>query len=69
MKASPIPGTTSTPVAGLGDDAFYTTIAQYTVLYVKKGQIVYLFKVYGVQDKEKQMSVEKTLAQNALAKL
>lgn len=64
-----VPGTTTTPTSGLGDDAFYTTIAQYTVLYVKKGQTVYLFKVYGVQDKAKQMSTEKTLAHHALAKL
>jgi hypothetical protein len=69
MKTSPLPGTTSTPAAGLGDDAFYATIAKYTVLYVKKGQTVYLFKVYGVQSQEKQMSTEKTLAQHALAKL
>ena len=66
MKASPMPGTTNTPATGLGDDAFYTTVAQYTVLYVKKGQTVYLFKVYGVADKAKQMSAEKTLAQDAL---
>ncbi len=69
LKASPLPGTASTPAAGLGDDAFYTTVAQYTVLYVKKGQTVYLFKVYGVQDKAKQMSAEKKLAQDALARL
>jgi len=69
IKASPVPGTVNTPVGGLGDDAFYTTVAQYTVLYVKKGQTVYLFKVYGVQDKAKQMSAEKKLAQDALAKL
>ena len=69
LKASPLPGTASIPAPGLGDDAFYTTVAQYTVLYVKKGQTVYLFKVYGVQDKAKQMSAEKKLAQDALAKL
>jgi hypothetical protein len=69
MKASPVPGTTNTPASGLGDDAFYTTVAQYTVLYVKKGQTVYLFKVYGVQDKAKQMSAEKTLALDALKQL
>jgi len=30
---------------------------------------VYLFKVYGVKDLAKQTSAEKTLAQDALAKL
>jgi len=69
MKASPLPGTTTLPAPGLGDDAFYTTVAQYTVLYVKKGATVYLFKVYGVKDQAKQMSAEKTLAQDALAHL
>ena len=63
MKAGPLPGTTITPASGLGDDAFYVTLAQYTVLYVKKGQTVFLFKVYGVSDQAKQMSAEKTLAQ------
>ncbi len=67
IKAGPLPGTTITPAGGLGDDAFYATLAQYTVLYVKKGQTVFLFKVYGVADKAKQMSAEKTLAQAALA--
>ena len=69
MKTAPLPGTTTTPVGGLGDDAFYATIAQYVVLYVKKGQTVYLFKVYGVKDQGKQMSAEKTLAGDALQKL
>ena len=69
MKTAPLPGTTATPVAGLGDDAFSATIAQYVVLYVKKGQTVYLFKVYGVKDPAKQLSAEKTLAGNALQRL
>jgi len=64
-----VPGTKNTPVSGLGDDAFYTTVAQYVVLYVKKGQTVYLFKVYGVKDPAKQMSAEKTLAGDALSRL
>jgi hypothetical protein len=70
MKAGgTLPGTTTTPVSGLGDDAFYATIAQYVVLYVKKGQTVYLFKVYGVKDQAKQMSAEKTLAGDALKRI
>ncbi|HET9036266.1 MAG TPA: hypothetical protein VFN45_08670 [Myxococcaceae bacterium] len=69
IKSNPMPGTTTTPASGVGDDAFYATIAQYVVLYVKKGQTVYLFKVYGVKDSAKQMSAEKTLALDALQKL
>lgn len=62
LKAGTLAGTTNTPVSGLGDDAFYTSIAQYEVLYVKKAKTVYLFKVYGLADKAKQKSAEKTLA-------
>ena len=68
VKANPLGGKTI-PVSGLGEDAFYATIAQYAVLYVKKGGTVYLFKVYGVKDQAKQMSAEKTLALDALTKL
>jgi len=68
IKANPLGGKII-PASGLGDDAFYATIAQYVVLYVKKGGTVYLFKVYGVKDEAKQMSAEKTLALDALKKL
>ena len=68
VKANPLGGKTI-PVSGLGEDAFYATIAQYAVLYVKKRSMVYLFKVYGVNDQAKQMSAEKTLALDALATL
>jgi hypothetical protein len=69
VKTSPLPGAKITPASGLGDDAFYATLAPYTVLYVKKGKTVLLFKVYGVKDQAKQMSAEKTLALDALATL
>ncbi|HEY1908193.1 MAG TPA: hypothetical protein VGG91_19240 [Myxococcaceae bacterium] len=68
IKAGPM-GAKITPASGLGDDAFYASLAQYTVLYVKKGDTVYLFKVYGVKDEAKQMSAEKTLALDALQKM
>jgi hypothetical protein len=69
VKASPLPGTKITPASGLGDDAFCVTLSPYSVLYVKKGKTVFLFKVYGVKDQTKQMSAEKTLALDALATL
>jgi len=69
LKAGPLPGTAITPAGGIGDDAFYTTVAQYTVLYVKKGQTVLLVKVYGVKDQPTQMSAEKTLALDVLKAL
>ena len=69
MKAGGLPGTKISPQSGLGDDAFYATLAQYTMLYVKKGQTVLLFKVYGVKDQARQMSAEKTFAVEALQHL
>lgn len=68
IKANPLGGKII-PASGLGEDAFYATIAQYVVLYVKKGGTVYLFKVYGVADQAKQMSAEKTLALQAMTQV
>jgi len=69
MKAGGLPGTKIAPESGLGDDAFYATLAQYTMLYVKKGQSVLLFKVYGVKEQARQASAEKTFALEALKQL
>lgn len=70
---TPVPGMNRTPVSGLGDDAFYTTMGsastkQFATLSIKKGSTAYLIKVYGPSLSE-QMSMEKTLAGNVLAKL
>jgi hypothetical protein len=68
---TPVPGMNRTPVSGLGDDAFYTTMGsasdkQFATLSIKKGGTAYLIKVYGPAVSE-QMSMEKTLAGNVLA--
>ncbi|HEY2780596.1 MAG TPA: hypothetical protein VGI90_07470 [Steroidobacteraceae bacterium] len=70
---TPLPGVSKTPVSGLGDDAIITTVGpasgkQFVTLSVKKGATAYLFKVYGPTAAE-QISMEKTLAGNALGKL
>jgi hypothetical protein len=70
---TPVPGMNRTSVSGLGDDAFYTTMGpasgkQFATLSVKKGSTAYLIKVYGPSLTE-QMSIEKTLAGDVLAKL
>lgn len=69
---TPLRGMSRTPVSGLGDDAFYTTMGtspkQLATLSVKKGSTAYLIKVYGPSVTD-QMSMEKTLAANVLAKL
>jgi hypothetical protein len=72
MKA-PLPGTSRTPISGFGDDAFISTLGpasgkQFATLSVKKGSTAYVFKVYGGTVPE-QMTMEKTLAANVLAKL
>jgi hypothetical protein len=70
---TPLPGMNRTPVSGLGDDAFFTTLGppsgnQVATLSVKKGGTAYLIKVYGGSVSD-QMSMEKTLAGNVLANL
>jgi hypothetical protein len=72
LKA-PAPGMNRSSVSGLGDDAFYTTLGagsgkQIATLTVKKGGTAYLIKVYGPGVTE-QMSMEKALAGDVLAKL
>lgn len=71
MKAG-LPGISTSSVAGLGDDAFFSTMGsaekQFTTLTVKKGDTAYVIKIYGGSAAE-QMSKEKTLAGNVLAKL
>ena len=69
---TPLAGMTKTAVAGLGDDAFFSTIGapgkQLATLSVKKGKTAYIFHVYGgiLSD---QMTMEKALASAVLAKL
>jgi hypothetical protein len=72
MKSSTLPGVTKSSVSGLGDDAFSATMGtskQFAVLNVKKGATVYIFKVYGIESPSDQLSIEKTLAADVLAKV
>jgi hypothetical protein len=70
---TPMPGMSRTPISGLGDDAFLTTLGsasgnQFATLSVKKGSTAYLLKVYGGNVTD-QMAMEKTLAGEVLANL
>ncbi len=65
----PLPGVTRTQLAGVGDDAVYTTLGSLTTLSVKKGEGVFVIRVYGVHPQARQMAVEKSLARDALANL
>lgn len=66
---TPLPNVTKTPAPGIGDDALYSTIGQFTTLSVKSHGAVFLVKVYGVPDRAKQEGIEKTLAGDVIAKL
>jgi hypothetical protein len=65
----PLPGIVKTPLAGVGDDAIYTTVGRLTTLSVKGGKAAFVVRVYGVPDQAKQMAAEKTLALHVLAGL
>jgi hypothetical protein len=67
---TPIKGIDKTPVSGIGDDAFYTTAGGLgTTLSVKKGNFCFNLSVKGNFPLDKVKAMEKTLAQDALAKM
>ena len=64
------PGTTVTPVSGIGDDAYYTTIGVHTsILYAKKGNVAFNLTVGRGFPPDQQKAMEKTLALQILSKL
>lgn len=62
-------GITMTPASGIGDDAIYSSVASYTKLIVKKGDIVFQLVVYGSFPIEKKRDMEKALASKVISKL
>lgn len=68
MKA-PLPGIKNQPAPGIGDDAVYATIGSLTTLSVKKGNVAFVVRIYGVSGQAKQMAMEKALALDVIAKL
>jgi hypothetical protein len=67
-KTRPMPGVTKTSVSGIGDEAFAETAANFTTLYVKKGSTTFMVRVYGVPDPDRQLTIEKPIAQTVAAK-
>lgn len=65
----PAPGFTKTPVSGLGDDAFYTLIGPFGSLSVKKGDTVFIVRIYGIPDTDKQLAIDKSLAHEVIARM
>ncbi len=70
-KARQLPGVTTEPVGGVGDDAYYVyytgTSRAGCGLVVRKGTSVFEVRVYGF-DINQAKTVSKTLGQNAAAK-
>ncbi len=68
-KKVPVEGITKTPAPGIGDDAIYITTPPFgTGLNVKKGDLAFTVRVYGLPHDE-MMAKEKTLAGEVLRKL
>lgn len=67
---TPIPKMTKTPVSGLGDDAYYADGYTLVSLSVKKGGTAFVILVkFGPWSTDQKKAMEKTLAQDALARL
>jgi hypothetical protein len=62
-------GITMTPASGIGDDAIYSSVANYTKLIVKKGDVVFQLVIYGSFPIGKKRDMEKALASKVIAKL
>lgn len=68
-KTLQAPGLTMTSVSGVGDEAFTETAANFTTLYVKKGSMTFMVRVYGVPDVGRQIAIEKQIAQAVATKV
>jgi hypothetical protein len=62
-------GITMTPASGIGDDAIYSSVANYAKLIVKKGDVVFQLVIYGSFPIEKKRDMEKALASKVISKL
>ncbi len=62
-------GITMTPASGVGDDALYSSVGNYTKLIVKKGDVVFQVVIYSGIPIEKKRDMEKALASKVLSKL
>jgi hypothetical protein len=69
MKAAKSPMIVNTAISGVGDDAYYKTLGVTSTLTVKKGNTVFVVRVYGITDPSKQREIEKTLATDVAARL
>lgn len=68
-KTRQVPGVTKESLSGIGDEAFAETAANMTTLYVKKGDTIFMVRVYGVPDSGRQLAIEKPIAEKVVAKV
>ena len=67
-KNRQIPGDTKV-AQSVGDDAFAETAGSFTTLYVKKGSVTFMVRVYGVPDPAKELAIEVPIAKQVASKL
>lgn len=67
-KSSAAPGMTNTPISGIGDEAVFTGVENFSSLWVKKGSKFLLVRIYGLAVSDAQTKL-KALAADAVSKL
>ena len=67
-KSATPPKTTKTPISGVGDEAIFTGVQNFSSLWVRKGTTFLLVRIYGLPVSEAQTKL-KALAGNAVSKL
>ena len=67
-KSSVPPKTTKASISGLGDEAIFTGVQNFSSLWVKRGMKFVLVRVYGLSVSEAQTKL-KAAATNVLSKL
>jgi len=67
-KSSNMPKTTKTPVSGIGDEAVFTGVENFSSLWIRKGTKFLLVRIYGVAVSDAQSKL-KALGTAAVSKL
>ena len=67
-KSSALPNTTQTQISGIGDEAIFIGLPNFSSLWVRKGTKFLLVRLHGLPVSEAQAEL-RTLAMNAVSKL
>jgi hypothetical protein len=68
-KTRQMPGVGMSPVSGVGDDALAMSMGTLTTLFVKKGSVTFMVRVYGVPDPARQLAIETPIAKQVASQL